>query len=589
MRQESGKIEQEKSATSLYAYLMPYKWVFFPSLAALLLTAMMSLAFPYLMKDLIGGPADALISGEEVEVAVEKVNTTVRALLIILSIQAVFVFFRVQGFVYSAENAVADISKDVFGRILKLPMSFFMEQSTGEVSARISSDLVILRETLTSVVPQIFRQSVILVGGLIFIFISSTKLASFMLATIPVVVIAVSVFGRKIKALSKKAQDELAESNVVIEESIQSIANVKSFGNEAVEENRYADQMGAFLGSVKKTLLPRASFISFIISVMFGTIAVVAWFGAGMVAHGEISSVEFTSFILFSIFVGASLASIPELFTSISKTNGATQRIVELLNEEVELDEGVLKTIKGGSVSINKVDFAYPSNPDQLVLKQVSFDLKQGGKMAIVGASGAGKSTIIHLMQRLYEVNTGVISIDEQALSEYELKVLRSQVSVVAQDVVLFGGSIFDNIAYGRSSASKEEVIDAAKSANCLEFVDRLENGFDTKVGPRGMKLSGGQRQRIAIARAILANPKILLLDEATSALDSENERLVQEALNSLMENRTTIIVAHRLATIQHCDQIVVLNEGHIVEKGTHESLIAAGGLYKVLASTQFI
>ena len=589
MSQEPGKSSEKKGASSLYAYLMPYKWVFFPSLVALMLTALMSLAFPYFLRDLIGGPADALISGADVEVTLSKVNDTIRSLLIVLAIQAVFVFFRVQGFVYSAENAVADISKDVFSRILKLPMSFFMEQSTGEVSARISSDLVVLRETLTSVVPQIFRQSVILVGGLVFIFISSTKLSLFMLATIPVVVIAVSLFGRQIKSLSKRAQDELAESNVVVEESIQSIANVKSFGNEAIEVKRYEAQLKAFLGSIQKALLPRASFISFIIAVMFGTIAVVAWFGAGMLARGEITSREFYSFILFSIFVGASLASIPELITSISKTNGATQRIVELLNETTELDEGALEQIEGGSMAFEKVNFAYPSNPSQRVLKEVSFELLQGSKMAIVGASGAGKSTIIQLIQRLYSIEEGQILIDGESASDYRLSALRNQIAVVAQDVVLFGGSIFDNIVYGRPSASKEEVLEAAKAANCVEFVERLEKGFETEVGPRGMKLSGGQRQRIAIARAILADPKILLLDEATSALDSENERLVQEALNTLMENRTTIIVAHRLATIQHCDQIVVLNEGHIVEKGTHEALLAEGGLYKVLASTQFI
>jgi len=589
MSQEPGKSSEKKGASSLYAYLRPYKWVFFPSLVALMLTALMSLAFPYFLRDLIGGPADALISGADVEVTLSKVNDTIRSLLIVLAIQAVFVFFRVQGFVYSAENAVADISKDVFSRILKLPMSFFMEQSTGEVSARISSDLVVLRETLTSVVPQIFRQSVILVGGLVFIFISSTKLSLFMLATIPVVVIAVSLFGRQIKSLSKRAQDELAESNVVVEESIQSIANVKSFGNEAIEVKRYEAQLKAFLGSIQKALLPRASFISFIIAVMFGTIAVVAWFGAGMLARGEITSREFYSFILFSIFVGASLASIPELITSISKTNGATQRIVELLNETTELDEGALEQIEGGSMAFEKVNFAYPSNPSQRVLKEVSFELLQGSKMAIVGASGAGKSTIIQLIQRLYSIEEGQILIDGESASDYRLSALRNQIAVVAQDVVLFGGSIFDNIVYGRPSASKEEVLEAAKAANCVEFVERLEKGFETEVGPRGMKLSGGQRQRIAIARAILADPKILLLDEATSALDSENERLVQEALNTLMENRTTIIVAHRLATIQHCDQIVVLNEGHIVEKGTHEALLAEGGLYKVLASTQFI
>jgi ABC-type multidrug transport system fused ATPase/permease subunit len=585
---KSRRIDWKKTF-GLYSYLGKYRRIFIPSVIALFLTGALSLAFPYYLGSLIGSPQEAMQNGVEAGKVSEQINRVISTLLIILCIQAFVAYWRVRGFIKAGESALCDLRQDVFARLVRLPMPWFMERRTGEVGSRFSADLAILQETLITTVPQMVRQSVTFIGGLIFIFVASVKLSLFMLAMIPVVVLVVAIVGRKIRKWSKEAQDHLAQSNIVAEEAVQGIADVKAYSNEGFEEDRYRSALDEFLGTVIKGSKARAMFVSFIIFILFGTISVVVWFGAGMMSKGQITSEEFTHFILFSIFVGASLGSLPDIMSQLQKTQGATERIREILNHEIEDDrEGSGETITG-SMSASDLVFAYPSRKETKVLNGVSFEVKAGERVAVVGPSGAGKSTVFSLLLGFYEGDQGTMFFDGKPAGEIPVATRRSAMAVVPQEILLFGGTIRENIEYGRPGANEEEIIEAAKKANAHEFIDAFPEGYDALVGPRGVKLSGGQRQRVAIARAVLADPKILLLDEATSALDSESERLVQEALDKLMKGRTSLIIAHRLATVKSADKILVLKDGKIVEDGSHVELMEKEGTYRLLAQTQLL
>lgn len=585
---KSRRIDWKKTF-GLYSYLGKYRKIFIPSVIALFVTGGLSLAFPYYLGSLIGSPQDAMQGGANLAEVSEKINKVVSTLLIILAIQAFVAYWRVRGFIKAGESALCDLRQDVFARLVRLPMPWFMERRTGEVGSRFSADLAILQETLITTVPQMVRQSVTFFGGLIFIFIFSVKLSLFMLAMIPVVVLVVAIVGRKIRRWSKDAQDQLAQSNIVAEEAVQGIADVKAYSNEEFEEDRYRGALDLFLGTVIEGSKARAMFVSFIIFILFGTISVVVWFGAGMLAKKQIDSEDFTHFILFSIFVGASLGSLPDIMSQLQKTQGATERIREILDHEIEDDREESGAALTGAIAAKDLVFAYPSRKETRVLNGVDFEVSAGERVAIVGPSGAGKSTIFSLLLGFYEGDEGIVSFDGKSAGEIPVATRRSAMAVVPQEVLLFGGTIRENIEYGRPGASEEEIIDAARKANAHDFIDEFPEGYDAMVGPRGVKLSGGQRQRIAIARAVLADPKILLLDEATSALDSESERLVQEALDELMKGRTSLIIAHRLGTVKSADKILVLKEGKVVEAGSHSDLMAKDGTYRLLAETQLL
>lgn len=573
----------------LYHYLGRYRGIFIPSLIALFVTAGLSLAFPYYLGSLIGSPQEALQAGVDPKVVQENINRVILTLLGILALQSVISYWRVRGFIMAGERALRDLRMDVFARLVRLPMPWFMDRRSGEVGARLAADLGVLQSTLLSTVPQMARQTVIFFGGLIFIFIASPKLSFFMLALIPVVVLAVALVGRRIRQYSRDAQDRLAESNVVAEEAVQGIADVKGFGNEGFEEKRYGAALEGFLEVTLKGAKARAAFVSFIILILFGTISVVVWFGARMMAEGNLGSREFSHFILFSIFVGASLGAFPEILSQLQKTQGATERIREILGHEVEdgrVSEG--EAIRG-RISARDLVFAYPGREEVRVLDGVNFEIEAGKRVAVVGPSGAGKSTLFSLILGFYEGQGGSLEFDGKAAGEWPLATRREAMAMVPQEVLLFGGTVRENIEYGRPGASAEEIEAAARKANAHDFIAEFPEGYETKVGPRGVKLSGGQRQRIAIARAVLADPRILLLDEATSALDSESERLVQEALDELMKGRTSLIIAHRLATVREADEIFVLQGGKIVEQGNHAELISKDGVYRLLAETQLL
>lgn len=589
MSKDSGKASKPSKAALRWvlSYLGPHKGIFIPSLVALFLTAGLSLSFPLLLKDLIGDPADAWRNGVHPAEVLAKSNRTALLMLGLLALQAFIGFWRVQGFIRSVESALNDLRRDLFHHLVKLPVPFFQNERSGALSNRFSADLGVVRDTLLNTVPQAVRQTVILVGGLSAIFFFSWKLSLVMLASVPVVVLSIALFGRKVRRYSREAQDSLADSGTVIEETVQNISDVKAFANERLERDRYDSALTAFLKVSIKGSRVRGAFLSFIIFAMFGAITFVTWYGSRMLAAGEISSNAFTAFILFSIFVGASLGSFPEIVSQFQTMSGSTERLRELMAESPEQDGGQPVGTLNGALAFDHVEFLYPSRPDSPVLRDLSFNVTPGQRVAIVGPSGAGKSTIFSLILGFHRPQVGLVAFDGKDAASLDLAGLRKQLAVVPQEVMLFGGSIRENIAYGRPGASQAEIEAAAMQANAHEFITSLEQGYDTTVGPRGVKLSGGQRQRVAIARAILADPKILLLDEATSALDAESERLVNEALERLMEGRTSLVIAHRLSTVRHADRILVVNHGRIVESGSHEELIALGGTYKLLAETQ--
>ncbi len=570
-------------------YLMQEKAVFLPSLGALFFTAVLSLAFPYFLKELIGNPADALRNGVDPAQVVAKSNHIVLMLVAALAVQSIVAFFRVQGFIRSGEAALNRLRRDLFGHLVELPIQFYQEQRSGALSNRVSADLGIVRDTLLNAVPQAVRHSVILVGGIIFIFIASWKLSLIMLGSVPVVVLAIAFFGRKVRGYSRDAQDALAEAGTVIEETTQSIADVKAFGNEAFEAKRYDRALEKFFGVTLRGARHRAAFLSFIIFALFGTIAFVTWYGSRMYANGDIGWTNFAAFILFSIFVGASLGSFPEIISQFQQTAGATDRLREILDTPTERVNGETDVLMQGAIHFDRVNFHYPSRPNVKVLNDIDFQVSSGQRVALVGPSGAGKSTIFSLILGFHHPESGNIFFDDVNAAEIALPCLRGQMAIVPQEVMLFGGTILENIEYGNPGASREEIAAIAAMANAHDFISALPDGYDTVVGPRGTKLSGGQRQRIAIARAILANPRILLLDEATSALDAESERQVNEALQRAMEGRTSLVIAHRLSTVRHADKILVFNHGRIVESGTHDELIALGGTYKLLVETQLL
>jgi ATP-binding cassette subfamily B protein len=455
-----------------------------------------------------------------------------------------------------------------------------------------TSDLTLLQDTLTMTVPQFLRQCLLMTGGLTLVAFTSIKLTGLMVCTFPVLILVAILFGKRVRVHSREAQDRMADTVTTIEESLQGIANVKAFGNEAFELSRYSDGLQAFLRVILKTARLRALMVSFIIFGIFGSIVVVFWYGAHLMQTGQLTFGEFTRFILYTTFVGGSVASFADVFSHVQKTIGATDRVRELLDETPEIIATAAPVDAPrvrGDVRFDDVSFRYPSRPEIPVLRNLTLRANAGEKIALVGPSGAGKSTIVSLLLRFHEPDTGTIAIDDRPARDFTLPALRDQMAIVPQEVLLFGGTIEENIRYGRPTATHEEILTASRQAACHEFIERFPEGYATLVGERGVKLSGGQRQRIAIARALLKDPAILILDEATSALDSESEHLIQQALGVLLENRTAIIIAHRLSTIRKADRIYVIEDGTVLESGTHDELIThPDGHYRRLAEMQF-
>jgi len=572
-----------KNLVKLYKYLKPHSLKFGIGLVFLALSSGVALIIPALLGNLVDASKEADI---------ETINKIGYNLMFVFLAQAIFSYFRIALFVEVTEKFLSDIRKDVYSKILTFKMDFFVQTRVGELSSRISSDITKLQEVLTTTSAQLIRQVIIIFGGIILLLFTSVKLTLILLSTVPLMALLAWAFGRYIRKMSKDLQDKLAESNIVVEETLQGIMNVKAFANEGYESKRYAHSIVEILDKAVRGGKARGAFASFIILCLFGAVVFLMWYGTKMVNTGEISIGVMFQYLLYSLFIGGSISGAAEVLGTVQKTIGSSERIIEILNTEGEIinfePKNKIKKFEGDLI-FKDVVFSYESNPDQRVLKGISFEIKKGEKLAIVGPSGAGKSTIVNLILRFYNPESGSILIDGKNIKEHALTDYRNQLAVVPQDVFLFGGSILDNIKYGNTDASFEEVVNAAKAANAFEFIDKTPQKFDTLVGERGIKLSGGQKQRIAIARAILKDPAILVLDEATSALDSESEMLVQEAFERLMNGRTSVIIAHRLSTIKNADKIIVIDAGKIIEVGTHDELLAIdNGLYKKLSRLQY-
>jgi ABC-type multidrug transport system fused ATPase/permease subunit len=515
-------------------------------------------------------------------------------LVAILVIQALFSFFRVILFARVTEKTMADLRKNTYNHLIRLPLSYFDKHRVGELNSRISSDISMLHETFTTTLAEFIQQLIVIIGGIGLLVYTSPKLTVFMLAIFPAVVMLIWFFGKFIRKLSREAQKKTAESNTIVEETLQGIRMVKSYTSEYHEINRYGQKINEVADKGIKAGNYRGLFSSFLIIGLFGTLVAVIWRGALLLNSGQMETGELFSFVIYSGYIGGTIGGIAAVITRIQKFIGATEDLFEILNSETEnvqpMVENKMKLNISGKITFSGLSFRYPSRPDIAVLKNINLSIEPGEMVALAGRSGSGKSTIATLIQHLYEPSEGDILFDNYSIREINLTDLRSQIALVPQDIFLFGGTIRENIAYGKSGATDHEIYEAARQANAMEFIDRFPERFETVVGERGTQLSGGQRQRIAIARAILKNPKILILDEATSSLDSESELLVQNALEILMKNRTSVVIAHRLSTIRKADKIIVLEKGEIVETGTHEKLMnLETGVYRSFNEMQII
>ncbi|MEA5259930.1 ABC transporter transmembrane domain-containing protein [Arcicella aquatica] len=621
--EDKKKVSKEgfQKALKIFRFTLPYKGTFLIGFIFLVLSQITTMSIPLLMGQMVGsivspdklpdaasGMSSGMMTDKLQHVFHEAPKFTLNEVTLffigLLILQSVFSFFRVYTFTRVSEQSMRDLRNALYSKIITLPVPFFEKNRVGELMSRITTDIGQLQDILSITLAELFRQVFTLVGGIVLISYLSSKLTLFMLLTFPFLVIAAIVFGRFIRKNSKKVQDELAATNIIVEETLQSINVVKAFTNESLEAHRYGLSVQKVVDYALKAATFRGGFISFIIFVLFGGVVGVVWYGGNLVLQGELSFKDLFTFIIYTGFIGGSVGGLGDMYAQIQKTVGASERILEILDEESEVkivDINAPKTAvipapakTNNELAIPKIQyknvaFNYPSRPDMEVLKNISLSVKSGEKIALVGHSGAGKSTIVQLLMRYYHLSKGEVLVDGKNINTFDITELRKNIAIVPQEVMLFGGTIYENIAYGNPEATEDLVIEAARKANALDFINSFPEGFKTIVGERGVKLSGGQRQRIAIARAILKDPAILVLDEATSALDSESERLVQDALDRLMQNRTTIIIAHRLATIRNVDTIYVLKDGKVAEKGTHDELVLIDeGIYANLVKLQF-
>ncbi|HEX2920494.1 MAG TPA: ABC transporter transmembrane domain-containing protein [Bacteroidales bacterium] len=574
-----------KNTLRLFEYIKPYSLEYAGGMFFLLGSSLSSLAFPKLLGELVSSGNQGSLSTD--------INRIALMLLFVLLIQATFSYFRVILFVNVTEKSLALLRQNAYNHLIKLPLQFFEKHRVGELNSRISSDISLLQETLTTTLAEFIRQIIIITGGITLLAITSWKLTIFMLVIVPPMMILAVLFGRFIRKLSKKVQKEVASSNTIVEETLSGIQSVKTYTNEFLEMKRYKEKTSEIAAIGMKSGKYRASFSAFMIFGLFGAMVAVIWRGSILMSAGTIDAGELFSFVIYSGFVGGTFGGLAGVFTQLQRFIGATEELFELFEEKEEnlstIENITENDIINGTITLQNVSFRYPARPAALVLDSINAVIGKDKMIALVGPSGAGKSTLAALIMRLYEPTSGEILFDNKSSKALPLSSLRRQIAVVPQDIFLFGGTIRENIMYGKPSATGEEIREAARKANALEFIEKFSDQFETIVGERGIQLSGGQRQRIAIARAVLKDPRILILDEATSSLDSESERLIKEALENLMKGRTSVVIAHRLSTIRKADQIFVINGGKIVEAGTHEELVSIEkGFYRNLSELQF-
>ena len=579
-------------------YLRPHAWGYALGVLIISLSGVLTLLVTRLWGQLGGVGAS---TGEEagVESPMAMLNIDMHSLtevgwliLLVLAVQATLSFGRVLLFAKMTEDMMLAMRNDAFEAIVSMPMKFFDTRRVGDLNSRVSADITAIQDVFTTTLAELLRQIIIIVGGILALLYFSVTLTLLMLATLPVMIIAAILFGRFIRKLSKRTQDQVAESNTIVQETLTGIISVKSFANEAWEVVRYLNSIKDIRSLAMRGAIWRGAFASFIILFIFGAITIVIFKGAELMMEGGLASEHFFTFLLMTGLVAGSIGGIAAQFSALQRGLGAIESLMELMEESREevvtqYDQAYPVLQLRGDVSFEDVHFHYANRADVNVLTGVNLRIEPGKRVALVGPSGAGKSTIASLLQRFHDPTAGVIKVDGQPLDQYDLTGFRKRIAFVPQEVILFGGDIRSNIVYGKTDASDTAIRSAAEQANALAFIESFPDGFATVVGERGVQLSGGQRQRIAIARAILRDPDILILDEATSALDASSEKEVQLALDALMKDRSSLIIAHRLSTIKNADQIAVLSEGTILEIGTHDTLIASGGEYKKLVENQ--
>lgn len=567
----------------LLAYAKPYRVRLAIALLSLLIAGVLGLAVIQVVKMLIDA---AFVNHDS-----QRLNQLVLVLVTMFAAQAGFSFLRTYLLSYTGERIVADVRTQLYNHLTGLPVAFFASRRVGELTSRMASDVSVVQTTTTGSVTELLRLSIMLIGSVTIIFVTNMRLSLVMLAIVPVVILSAHLYGRYVRKLSTKVQDRLAEANSVLEETLSAIRIVQSFVREPYERARYRDRIYDSLNLAVKRAIASGGFIAFIILVVYSGIAIVLWFGSRMVVAGRMTPGDLIAFVLYTFFVGGAVGGMSELYGQFNQAIGATRRVFELLDTEPDIKDPENPNRQEnvqGHVQLIDVHFTYPDERALPVLKGVTVEAKPGEIIALVGPSGAGKSTLVALIPRFYDVSSGAITVDGHDIRSVSLADLRSAIGMVPQETTLFGGPVRENIAYGKLGATDDQIEAVARAAHAHEFIVEFPDGYDTVVGERGVKLSGGQRQRIAIARALLKNPAILILDEATSSLDSESERLVQDALETLMQGRTTFVIAHRLSTVRRADRIIVLEGGRLVEEGTHDELMTGGGLYKRLYEIQF-
>jgi ATP-binding cassette subfamily B protein len=568
----------------LFPYITRYPHLVVGALVFLLLAAVTTLTLPMAVRRMIDHGFSAQDAG--------FINTYFSMLAAIAVILALASACRYYFVITLGERVVSDIRRDVFDHVTKLSAAFYDANRSGEIVSRLTADTTQIKSTVGATASLALRNTILCIGAGVMMFITSPKLSALVLVAIPVIVFPMVGFGRKVRKRSRLAQDSLAEAMTFAGEAIGATRTVQAFNTEARARTRFSQAVEAAFSAARQSILARSILTGFAIAMAFGSVVAVLWYGAQSVLSGELSPGTLGQFLLYSVFAAGSLGALSEVWGELSQAAGAAERLSELLDEVPEIRAPQaprpLPSPAIGDIRFDDVHFAYPSRPDTSALTGASFHVRPGETVAVVGASGAGKSTLFSLILRFYDTSAGTVLVDNVDVREADPADVRSRIALVPQDVTIFAGSVGENIAFGRADASQADIEAAAEAAQAHEFIMALDQGYDTPVGERGITLSGGQRQRVAIARAILRDAPILLLDEATSALDAENEKLVQKALEGLMLDRTTIVIAHRLATVLRADRILVMDKGRIVEEGTHAELVARGGLYARLARLQF-
>ena len=573
-----------KPLLGLVPFVMRYRARVVAALIALVVAAVATLAVPIAVRRMIDNGFDAHRAG--------LIDQYFGIMILVVAVLAGASAMRYYLVTSIGERVVADLRDAVFDRITVLSAAFFDTAKSGELVSRLTADTTQIKAAVGASVSIALRNLVLFFGSTAMMVVTSARLSAFVLGAIPVIVLPLVAFGRMVRKRSRTAQDTLADASAYASELIGAVRTLQAFTNEKLARTRFRDAVERAYGAALYSIRARAMLTAIIIFLAASSVVVVLWVGAQDVLAGRTTAGTLSQFVLFAVFAASALGQLSEVWGELSQASGSAERLSEILRIEPEIKAPAnplpLPSPPRGEVGFDAVRFAYPSRPKALVLDGVTFDVRAGEKLAIVGPSGAGKSTIFHLLLRFYDPAGGAISFDGVRIADVDPHELRRRIALVPQDTAIFGASVADNIRFGKPDATMAEVARAAEQAAAAEFIARLPHGYETTLGERGVTLSGGQRQRLAIARAILRDAPLLLLDEATSALDAENERLVQKALARLMQERTTLVIAHRLATVLSCDRILVMDQGHIVEQGTHDSLVAKGGLYARLARLQF-